>query len=137
MVEKATEAYDGIRLDVSQWPILIIVPGDNVTEQSIVEFIRDYFNFVKMKAEPYAVIMDLRHQSNMTSKQRRQITAMMKEQEEFLEKYNTGTALVYTSAAMRGILMAVFWIFKPNRPIETFSTLEGAMDWARLQVSNK
>ena len=70
----------------------------------------------------------------MTIKQRRRLTSLMKEHEAFLNKYNVGTALVFTSPALKGILQAVFWIFKPDRPVEVFSDIDNAMAWAESKL---
>ena len=134
MTTEETVKGEGINFDISRWPIIVVTPVGNVTDQSLIDFMDSYMPFVMRKQERYAVVNDLRQQNNMTVKQRRRLTSLMKENEEFLNKYNAGTALVFTSPALKGILQAVFWIFKPDRPIEVFSDLDKALAWAESKL---
>ncbi len=124
----------GIRLDISQWPVVIISPSSNVTNQSIQEFMDRYFAFIEDKSERYASVMDLTHRTNMTKSQRKILIEGMNKRRKFTGKYSAGTAVVFKSAIVRGIMMSIFWLFDPKYPTEIFKTVEEAVDWCTKQL---
>ena len=50
--------HEGIRLDTSNWPILVLTPMDNISDQSIQDFMERYFAMVDAKKERYALIVE-------------------------------------------------------------------------------
>ena len=126
--------HQGIQLDTSNWPIMILTPTDNVTDQSVEDFMTTFFEVVRAKKERYALIVDLRQKTNLSYKQRRLMTAQLNENKEFAEQYNAGTALIVNSAVVRGIMMSVFWLFNPKHPTDVFKTMEDAFTWANARL---
>jgi hypothetical protein len=134
MVTELSEQESGIRLDISQWPVAIISPTSNVTDQSIQDFMGNYFELLKSKKERYAAVMDLTQCTNMTKSQRKTLIDGMNRHKEFTSQYSAGTAVVFSSAVIRGILMSIFWLFEPNYPTEICKTIEDAISWCRNQL---
>ena len=42
--------------------------------------------------------------------------------------------MVFESAVVRGVLMAIFWIFKPAYPTKAFKSVEEAIAWAEKHI---
>ena len=125
---------NGIRLDISHWPIVIISPTFDVTDQSIQEFMDSYFELIERKQERYAAVMDLTKRTNMTKNQRKILIDGMNKRREFTGKYSAGTAVVFKSAIVRGVMMSIFWLFDPKYPTEVCTTVDEAIDWCSKQL---
>ncbi len=126
--------HQGIKLDISNWPVMVLTPTDNVTDQSIQDFMITFFEVVKSKDERYALVVDLREKTNMSYRQRKLMTTELNKNKDFAEQYNAGTALIVNSAVVRGIMMSVFWLFSPKHPTDVFKTMEGAFSWATARL---
>jgi hypothetical protein len=126
--------HQGIQFDTSSWPIMVLTPTDNVTDQSIEDFMTTFFEVVRTKKERYALIVDLRQKTNLSHKQRKYMTGELNRNKDFAEKYNAGTALIVNSAVVRGIMMSVFWLFSPKHPTDVFKTMEDAFVWANTRL---
>jgi hypothetical protein len=113
---------------------MILTPTDNVTEQSIEDFMVTFSDVVKSKDERYALVIDLRQRSSMSRKQRKFHIDELNKNKEFAKEFNAGTALIVNSAVVRGIMMSVFWFYNPKHPTDVFKTMEDAFDWANSQV---
>jgi hypothetical protein len=127
--------YQGIRFDTSNSPILVLTPMDNVSDQSIQDFMVNFFDMLMAKKRRYALIVDLRERTNLSRKQRKLISDELNKQKEFEEEYNAGTALIVNSAVVRGIMMSVFWLFSPKHPTDVFKTMEDAASWANKRLN--
>jgi hypothetical protein len=127
--------HEGIRLDTSNWPILVLTPMDNISDESIQDFMESFFAMVKAKKERYALIVDLRQRTNMSRKHRKLLTDELNKNKEFEEDYNAGTALIVNSAVIRGIMMSLFWLFSPKHPTDVFKTMERAVSWANSRLN--
>ena len=126
--------HEGIRLDTSNWPILVLTPMDNISDQSIQDFMERYFAMVDAKKEHYALIVDLRQKTNMSRKHLKFHADELNKNKEFAEGYNAGTALIVNSPVIRGIMMSVFWLFSPKHPTNDFKTMEQAVSWAKTRL---
>jgi hypothetical protein len=126
--------HQGIKLDTSNWPVMVLTPTDNVTDQSIQDFMITFFEVVKSKDERYALIVDLREKTNMSYRQRKLMTSELNKNKDFAEQYNAGTALIVNSAVIRGIMMSIFWLFSPKHPTDVFKTMEDAFSWATARL---
>jgi hypothetical protein len=51
-----------------------------------------------------------------------------------LASNNLGHALLFSNAAIRGALRAVFWINKPAAPIKPFGSIAEAAPWVRERL---
>jgi hypothetical protein len=88
---------------------------------------------MRSKSERFATLMDLRQCANLPSRQRKILTDGMKQNKEVNKKYCVGTAMVFDSAVLRGVLMAVFWLVKPEHPTNIFKSYEDALSWVQNQ----
>ncbi len=124
-----------IKIDASQWPVLIIRHDHQTnTEAQNLHFFEVFGDFVKNNRERYALIADLASAENTKSNDRRLVSRSMSENKELNKKYRACTAIVFNSAVIRGALMALSWVFKPPYPTKTFKTLDEAVAWAKEQL---
>ncbi|MCH2110585.1 MAG: hypothetical protein MK135_14780, partial [Polyangiaceae bacterium] len=83
---------------------------------------------------PHVVIVDASRGQMMRGTHRRILADWNRRHAEELQKYRRGVALVSRSAALRGMLTAVYWLFPPPYPHKMTNTLREAIDWARTQL---
>ena len=124
---------EGIYIDHSLWPILIVTPpeGRKPNDRELEEFMVAYKKQIdRDKKERYGIILDLRESPGLDSKQRKMLTNFMNESDH-LEEYCALTAMIFKSLPLRGMLTAIFWLFKPPYPTRVFGGLDEALTWAR------
>ncbi len=137
MVENFLVAGSGIKLDTSRWPVLIMTtPKDleEATEQQLTEFMDLFYGFIAEKKERYALVLNLLNMKKLSSNRRQMHTLSMKRNKALTQKYCACTAMVSESAVFRGVLMAIFWMFKPAYPTKVFKSVEEAISWAEQQL---
>jgi len=131
---------DGIRLDVAQWPVLVVIPPARlVTDAELDSFMQAFAHVVDQRKQPYAVVVDLRESSGLTPRQRQAISNSMADTDaRVLAGYpNCGGALVFSSALLRGMLTAILWIKKPKHETRVFANIAEAVAWARTCVAGR
>lgn len=82
---------------------------------------------------PYVAVVDLRAGGELSPKQRQRLTAAMDSPEEGAKC--VGTALVFSSALMRGMLTAILWVRKPTYETHVFATVGEAVTWGKQKVA--
>jgi hypothetical protein len=106
---------------------------DSLTDEAIVEFIEAYSELIRDKKERFALILDFRQYADVPSRQRKILTDGMKQNQEIYKQYCVGAAMVFESPVIRGVLMAMFWLVKPDHPTKIFKNYEDAMSWVQSQ----
>lgn len=84
-----------------------------------------------------AWVTDLSNITKAPATQRRALAEHHRRFEAFSERWNAGSALIASSAWLRGLVTAVFWISPPKYPHETFAELLPGERWARQQLAAK
>ncbi len=126
-----------INLDIGRWPVPVVTPEGVVSDEELSAFFDQYSGMLRVKREPYSIVIDLRRSADMPAKQRKTLTDYMKKQELVAGMYCAGTALVFESSIMRAILTAIFWIKQPPQEVRVFTNLQEAEDWAREVLRRK
>ncbi len=137
MTSDFLEARSGIKLDTSQWPVLIMTTPEGLGEtdaSELREFMDLFYDFIREKKERYALVLNLLNMKNLSSNRRQIHNLAQKSNKELTQKYCSCTALVFESAVLRGVLQAMFWMMKPSYPTKVFKTVEEAISWAKTQV---
>lgn len=82
-------------------------------------------------------ILEIRHATPPTAKQRRMQSDWNTEHEELMRQTLVGFTFVVSSTVMRGIITAIMWIKPLPMPSAVFTDLEEALQWAfeRLKAS--
>ncbi len=123
--------------DESEWPVVVINPPDVLSDADLCDLMDQFADFVTAKDERYVVVVDLREVSGMPSKQRKLLTERLKQAKEGDEgNVCQGVALVIRSEALRGVLMAILWMFKPSYGTIVFNDLNQAMAYAKGLITN-
>ena len=122
-------------LDVSQWPLLVItIPEGKVSDACVNDVLVRYNQLIREKKERYALVVDVSKSEKLNSKQRKIMSEQMNSNREFTGKYCAGTALVFDSVLIAGMLTAVFWVFKPKYETKVFTKTHESIAWAKSQL---
>jgi hypothetical protein len=112
-----------------------MISPSSISNEELIEVLDDFIDYitVQKKGERYGVLQDLRNTKGITSRQRKMITDNMDGMKDYAIHYCVGSAMVFDSPLLRGMLKAIFWITKPPYPTQVFKTLEDAENWVRSQ----
>ena len=88
-----------------------------------------FWEVAKNTGDRYALVLDLSIAPPMPPRQRQLLTDQMRAAEGELAIDCVGTALVFRSPLMRGLLTAIFWLFKPPYPTRAFASADPARAW--------
>ncbi len=86
------------------------------------------------RQQRYAIVVDVRRLGKVTSEHRKTLSDWADAHRALLSSYRAGFAMVSTSAAQRGLLVASYFVQRPPYPFKVFDTLGKATAWARGQV---
>ena len=122
--------------DKSKWPIIKVTPPTNVSDEDIINALEEFVDYItnQKKGERYGVVLDLRNTKGITVRQRKMITDNMDGMKDYARLYCAGSAMVFDSPLLRGMLTAIFWITKPPYPTQVFKTLEDADAWIQSSL---
>jgi len=124
-----------IRLDMTRWPIVVVVPPDKVTDAELHTFMDEFDNSVRVRRERFVMVLDLRRSSGMLPKQRKMLTDHLNQQPEANLALCQGNALVFESALLRTMLTAILWVRRSTHPVQVFASVDEACNWGRDQMS--
>jgi hypothetical protein len=125
---------DAVALDSSKWPTLVVRVTRPPTDAQLDEFLAKYQQLLQSRADPYAVVLDLRGVNDMPPAQRKRLTSSMRTNR--TNERCRGCAMVFSSGALRLLLTAIWWIFKPKYPAEVFATDAEAIEWAFARLGD-
>jgi hypothetical protein len=120
-------------LDLSGWPIMHYTAPAEVSDEEMAQ-VMEASARVRDFEQRYAMLLDVRLVKEMSPSQRKMIVAGMEGDEERASRLVAGTAPVFSSAFLRGVLTAIFWFKKPGYPLKVFGTPEAALAWCRAQL---
>jgi hypothetical protein len=121
-------AMEAILLDASKWPVVVVRVARPPTDEQLDRFLDNYHAQLQARTGPYAIVLDLRTVSDMPPAQRKRLTASMRTNST-LDRCR-GCGMVFSSAALRMLLTAIMWVFKPKHPTEIFTNDGDALEWA-------
>ncbi len=124
----------GVRIDQSQWPLLIVITPGKMTDEGLEDFLDSYSDIIKSQGERYALVLDVSNTQKLNPIQRKKLVNMMETNREFNKEHCAGCAMVFSSKILRGILTAIFWIHKPPHPTKVFTAQQEAINWAKSMV---
>ena len=123
--------YD-VKLDTTEWPLLVLTTPGKVDDENLGDFLKDFLDYIAYKKDRYSMVMDVSQTSGMTPKQRKILNSSIGN--ENTNKYIICVALVFKSKILSRILTAILWYKKSEYPVKVFSSAEDAKDWARTQM---
>jgi hypothetical protein len=132
MIKELPELLYDVEIDATNWPMVVLTTPEKVDDENLAGFLKDFFEFIKYKAEPYGMIMNASRTSGMTPKQRKVLNGSIND--EAVKKYVACVALVFKSKVLSRVLTAILWYKKSGHPVKVFSSLEDAKAWVKTQV---
>ena len=127
-----------ILLDDGRWPCLIVRPPYRVSDEQMEDFLERYRMLEQERGERYALVLDLRRTSKLTPDQRKMLTDRMEDEDEDPSKVLCqGTAMIFESRILRGILSMIFWVKRPPYPTKVFTEPEEAIAWANELLASR
>lgn len=120
----------GIALDFSAWPIVQVTPPPySVSDDALMEFMEFHRQLVRGKDAAHGLVLDLRHSDQISGSQRKKLAEILKSPTNGPISPCAGTALVFNSPVLRGMLTAMFWFFRPPYPVRVFPDVTSAERW--------
>lgn len=120
----------GIRVDFSGWPIVVTTSTTGLlSDEDFEAYLVSYGTALNQRKGEYVAVVDLRQGGALTPKQRQRLTGAMSAPETGAQC--VGTALIFESTLMRGMLTAILWIQQPKYPTKVFASVMEASDWGR------
>jgi hypothetical protein len=121
-------------VDLSQWPIIVVHTPRDFTDAELRAYYDEIARTMLSRPEPYCNVIDARNASAPTPSQRKIMADFRVTHEEHIRKYCRGSAFVFESGLMRGVITAIHWLRRPEMPHKSFGTMFEAMTWARVQL---
>lgn len=116
--------------DFAEWPMVFVQCEGVVSDEAHYAFLEQLESQAAARGGPFSLVLDLRYSNGLSMKQR----ARQMDQLERLHSEGfrcASIALVMRSALMRGMLTAMRWVSKAERPLEYFAEPGEAVNWTR------
>ena len=122
----------GIALDISAWPLVQVTPPPySLSDEAVMEFVDFHRKLVRSQPTPHVLILDLRDCDRLNNHQRTRLSKVLSSaDDDGAASSCAGTALVFSSPMLRGILTATFWVFRPLYPVKVWPDVASAQRWA-------
>jgi len=121
-------------VDPARWPVLIVTRlSAEISDEALLASMLATERVIDGKASAFSLILDNRLARGMTAKQRKMIAEHGAKRAEYSRRMCRGTAFVFDSPVMRGILTAIFWLRPADVPTQVFGDLEAALQWVQAQ----
>lgn len=120
--------------DDRDYPLLRLRAYGESTDRDIAERIAFLQRHLERR-EPIALVFDSSSSRPLTASQRKQWTDWLSAHDALIRRYAVGCAIVATSALVRGVFTAVFWLWNPPMPYTIVGTVREAEAWARERLA--
>jgi len=128
----------GVTTNLGRWPIVVMTPPARpMTDQEFKDYLVWMEKHVTTRGETYTVINDVRHAPAPSAAQRKLVADHMERLRPITTRFCAGTAMVFESTLMRGIMTAIFWMSKPDYPTKVCATVDEAMGWCEVQLGRE
>lgn len=123
-----------LNVSTTEWPIVhYTIEGTIDDEAEIQAYIADISDLVARR-QPYCSIIDLRRASVPSAALRRRQADWQRAHDDALRRYCRGAAFVTTSSLVKGAIIAIGWLQPWPHPVNYFTTVSEARDWAVEQL---
>lgn len=126
-----------IALDVTTWPVVVTTPPEGaVTDQELAAFLAKYRTLLQQRAgAKFVSVLDLRRHSGITARQRKMLADWMNDEMDKSPCRCLGSALVFSSSLLRGMMTAILWLRTSSYERRVFATLNDAVAWGTFRTS--
>ena len=100
----------------------------NLDHGDFLDHLERITGFVKRR-EPWAMLNDSRGSGHPNAKQRQAIATMYEENETNVRAFWRGTAIIFDSQVIVGVLTALTWLKPPPHPFRAFSSYDDGLSW--------
>ena len=119
-----------IDLSFEHWPVVITTtPSVPVDDAELTAYIDHWASGIAARKGPYVGVIDLSNSAGLAPHQRKTIVGSMNDDAHGILPRCRGTALVFQSAVLRGMLTAMLWVRPPTYPVKIFGSREQALAW--------
>jgi hypothetical protein len=132
VVPHVVRDFGGIRIETTEWPIILMVmPADRSSDadvQSAVMHLEHIMVECKKDKEKCVQVTDASAMTTLPTASQRKITGeWIKRTIQLQREVSLGGANVTPSAIIRGIITAIHWFHKPETPVVFVATRDEAM----------
>lgn len=117
------------RIDEGAWPLVVIHYPKLIEHQDFMSSLDRIIGFVQ-RGEPWVMINDARGSGHPNAKQRQAIASMYEAHEQEVRRHWRGSAIVFDSQVIVGVLTALVWLRPPPHPFRAFSDYNEGRSWA-------
>ena len=111
-----------------EWPVVVIrAAAYEISDEQFSEAMHNFGDEIKKRQGLYAMVIDTIGSHKLPPSQRRILTDYLKQEEELTKKFCAGQAMVMKSSVVRGIMTAVFWMYKPPYETKVFTNIDEAI----------
>jgi hypothetical protein len=121
---------------MARWSALVKPPDGPISDLELQELLETFRDEVLKRKGRYVTVVDLRGSPGITATQRKRLSGYIRETEAQGVPC-CGTALVFDSSVLRGVLTAIFWLKQPAHPVQVFATVEEAIRWAHQAIAGE
>ncbi|HSC88484.1 MAG TPA: STAS/SEC14 domain-containing protein [Polyangiaceae bacterium] len=119
--------------DDSRWPIVVSRAEGESTDADM----EDYLSMLERmlaRRERHVIIVDATGGKLLKGQHRKALAEWTRQNEAALRRYRAGLALVTSSAVLRGMITAVYWLTPAPFPYQPVSNMDEAWRWAEAQL---
>lgn len=122
-----------LAFDLRKWPIAVCRAYGDSTDEDLHAYTGRLGQLLRRR-EQHVLIVDASDGKSLKGTHRQIVADWNKANAEELHKYRAGLCLVTPSAAIRGTITAVYWLFPPPFPYKAIDSLPAAYVWAEDQL---
>jgi hypothetical protein len=119
-------------MNFDAWPIVQVTAPPLVTDEGLRAHLDEFEAEVRARGGGAAVLLDLRVCERLSVAQRRMLSERMERNDE--AGLARSCAMVFESRLLRGILTAMFWVYRPRYSTRTFANHRDAFEWSQMMV---
>lgn len=118
-------------LDWTRWPIVLLTPASRAMSNEELRACMDevYEGLVNRQGQ-FVIVQDLRHSPGTSPSQRRMQAEEMARVQALTQVNQLGAAFVFSSVLLRGMMSAIFWMYRPRWETRVFAEVDQALAWA-------
>lgn len=118
-------------VDSSLAPLYRVTFPASGSDAKLLAYCRAVESWSAQVSYPVGWLMDLSHVAEVSAHQRAIFAKYMRGMEAFDRRCTQGTALILSSALMRGVVTAIFWLSNPPFQHRTFAMPGEGLVWLR------
>lgn len=128
MAETRGTRLETIQVDESAWPVVVVRYPKVIEHGDFMRHLQRVVSFIKRR-EPWGMINDSRGAAHPNAKQRQAIATMYDDHEVAVREYWRGTAIIFDSQMIVGVLTALSWLRPPPHPFKAFVSYDDGERW--------